>query len=236
MDRCNITLLTLLDFSKAFDKVNHEILLTKLSRLYMFSTSATSFMKSYLSQRSQLVATQSSKSFILSVKRGVPQGSILGPLLFSLYVNDLPNILTKCDMHMYADDVELHVSCPVSQINECVRVCNSELDMVCKWAERNRLSLSPLKSKCTVIHNRSLNTDHMEKHSLNGQQLNYVDRASNLGFTINSTLSWSNHVNCTIGKMYGILRQLNDTKTFLSTKSLDRVAQSNNNLRAKISL
>jgi len=56
-DRCNITLLTLLDFSKAFDTVNHKILLTKLSRLYMFLTSATSFMKSYLSQRSQLVST-----------------------------------------------------------------------------------------------------------------------------------------------------------------------------------
>jgi len=64
IDKCNITLLTLLDFSKAFDMVNHEILFTKLSRLYMFSTSATSFMKSYLFNRSQLVATQSSKSSI----------------------------------------------------------------------------------------------------------------------------------------------------------------------------
>jgi len=88
-------------------------------------------MKSYLSQRSQLVDTQASKSYILSVKRGVPQGSTLGPLLFSLYVIDLPNILTKCDIHMYADDVQLYVSCPVSQINECIRVWNSELDMVC---------------------------------------------------------------------------------------------------------
>jgi len=168
MDRGNITLLTLLDFSKAFDTVNHEILLTKLSRPYMFSTSATSFMKSYLSQRSQLVATQSSKSSFLSVKRGVPQGSILGSLLYSLYVNDLPNILTTCDTHMYTDDVQLYVSCRVSQINECVRVCNSELDMVCKWVERNRLSLRPLKSKCIVIHNRCFNTDHLEKLSLNG--------------------------------------------------------------------
>jgi len=112
---------------------------------------------------------------------------------------------------MYADDVQLYVSCPVSQINECVRVCNSELDMACKWAERYRLSLNPLKSKCIVIHNRSFNTDHLKKLSVNGQQLNYVDSASNLGFTIHSTLSWSNHVNCTIGKIYGILRQLNDT-------------------------
>jgi len=92
-------------------------------------------MKSYLSHRSKLVATQASKSTILTVKRGVPQGFTLGPLLFSLYVNDLPNILTKCDMHMYADDVQLYVSCPASHFNECVRVCNSELDMDCKWAE-----------------------------------------------------------------------------------------------------
>jgi len=131
-------------------------------------------MKSYLSQRSQLVATQSSKSSILSVKRDVPQGTILGPLLFSPYVNDLPNILSKCDMHMYADDVQLYVSCPVSQINECVRVCNSELDMVCKWPERNRLSLNPLKSKCIVIHERSFNTDHLEKLSLNGHLFIYL--------------------------------------------------------------
>jgi len=85
MDRCNITFLTLLDFSKTLDTVNHEILLTKLSRLYMFSTSATSFLKSYLSQRSQLVATQSSKSSILSVKRGVPQVSILD-LSYSVFM------------------------------------------------------------------------------------------------------------------------------------------------------
>jgi len=82
----------------------------------------------------------------------------------------------------------------------CVRVRNSELHLVCKWAERNRLSLKIFKPKCIVIHNQCFNTDHMEKLSLNGQQLNYVDRASNLGFAINSTLSWSNHVNCTIGK------------------------------------
>jgi len=71
-----ITLLTLLNFSEAFDTANHEILLAKI----------TSFLKSYLSQRSQLVATQASKSSLLSVKRGVQQGSILKPLLFSLYV------------------------------------------------------------------------------------------------------------------------------------------------------
>jgi len=64
-------------------------------------------------------------------------------------------------MHTYADDVQLYVSCSVSRINECVRVCNSELDMVCKWAERNKLSLKPLKSKFIVIHNRCFNTDHL---------------------------------------------------------------------------
>jgi len=84
MDSSSITLLTFLDFSKAFNTVSHEILLNKLSRLYMFSTSAAKFMKAYLSQRSQLVATQASKSSILSVKRGVSQGSIPGPLWFSL--------------------------------------------------------------------------------------------------------------------------------------------------------
>jgi len=81
-------------------------------------------------------------------------------------------------MHMFTNEVQLYVSCSVSQINECVRVCNSELDMVCKWAERNKLSLNLLKLKCIVIHNRYFNTDHLENLCLNGQPLNYVHRAT----------------------------------------------------------
>ena len=96
-----------LDLAKAFDCVNHDILLQKLNH-YGIREDVYGWMKSFLCGRTQQVCVQNTFSSRGLITVGVPQGSILGPLLFSIYVNDLPASVNACDIHMFADDTELH--------------------------------------------------------------------------------------------------------------------------------
>jgi len=143
MDTNNIKFFTLLDYSKAFDTVIHEILCIKLKRLCNFSRASVQLICSFLSNRGQSVFLNNVYSSFLCLKRGVPQGSVLGPLLFSVYVNDLHSNMSNCKVHMYADDVQMYVSRPIRRIKECIRVCQTELEIVSKWAKINGLGLNP---------------------------------------------------------------------------------------------
>lgn len=102
IDWNKVSFLIILDHSKAFDTVYHRIFLTKLSKMYNFSSSAVKLIFTDLTERPQGVCFNDLISDFLSLLRGVPQGSVLGPLLFSSYVNDLPCALSNCGIHMYA--------------------------------------------------------------------------------------------------------------------------------------
>ena len=112
IDRGNVNAVVFLDLKKAFDTVDHDILLSKMN-LYGIQGIALDWFRSYLTNRAQRCLVNGSLSRICSLKCGVPQGTILGPLLFLIYINDLPNCLTSCRPRMYADDthIKLHHLC-----------------------------------------------------------------------------------------------------------------------------
>ena len=116
MDRKQITALVLLDLSKAFDSIDHSLLLIKLRSLG-FSNRAVDWFKSYLSRRSQIVRIGTTLSEPHLTTHGVPQGSILGPVLFNIYINDLPLVPNICSLESYVDDSKLYISFPVKDID-----------------------------------------------------------------------------------------------------------------------
>ena len=207
-DNKQITFLVLLDHSKAFDTVDHAMLCFKLKHLFKYSSSATNLIISYLTKRYQYVQSGNVKSSFLPVIQGVPQGSILGPLLFSIYANDLPNQIHKANIRMYADDVQIYISCLPDSVNSCVNDLNIELNRIYLWASANSLTINPTKSKCIIIGKNKLIPESNPNIILNNQQIEIVKSAKNLGIIINNKLTWTNHVNMTCGRVSSMLRSL----------------------------
>ena len=149
IDEKKTTAVVLLDMSKAFDTINHGILLNKLVDIGI-SPSCVAWFTSYLSDRRQVVRINSELSDPLPVVSGVPQGSILGPILFSIYVNDLPLVPRSCLTESYVDDTKLYISFPVHDWAKAVADLNADLLHIRNWCFENRLLLNPDKTKLIV--------------------------------------------------------------------------------------
>ena len=132
------TELVFLDLTKAFDTVNHSILLYKLER-YGIRGIVNNFFGSFLSNRNQYVTINNTNSSLKSIDIGVPQGSILGPLLFLIYINDIPNSV-KCTPRLFADDTCLLIGAPSTTILE--NQLKDDLNNICNWISANNLTLN----------------------------------------------------------------------------------------------
>ena len=156
IDLGNFIAVVFLDLKKAFDTVDHEILLTKLF-FYGIQGTAYNWFKSYLDNRKQQCFVNGSLSNVTSIKCGVPQGTILGPLLFILYINDLPKCLLHSQSRMYADDTSLsYAAQDTNRIETCL---NEDLDRISTWLSVNKLTLNMNKTEFMLIGSRQkLNT------------------------------------------------------------------------------
>ena len=155
----------------------------------------------------------------------MPQGSILGPLFFSLYVNDLPGYLLNCKIHLYADDVQLCLNSPVNDISRAVDCLNGELARIFLWATANGLCLNPGKSKCILLHRRSDVPTIPRDVVLNGEKVEIVHATRNLGIIFNSNLTWDDHINSLVGQTYIKLRTLWSTQLYIPLKTRILIAK-----------
>ena len=131
LDDSELTILVLIDYSKAFDTINHRILFAKLKALG-FHSDAISWIVAYLTDRKQKVKTLKDESGWEHVMNGVPQGSVIGPLLFSIMVYDLKDSIKECDYHMHADDTQAYKKTTLDRINFTINRINEDLKRTIK--------------------------------------------------------------------------------------------------------
>jgi len=172
------------------------------------------FVKNYTGDRKQFVACNGITSHALNVKNGVPQGSVLGPLLFSLFINDLPICLFNSKCRLYADDAQLIISGPVAKISELIAKLNNDLDAL--WSKNNGLRLNASKSQALVIYSKSIDTTNLPKIKMDGSEISFVDKVKNLGIIINKNLTWYDHISFIAQLIFGKLRKLWKFSHFLS--------------------
>ena len=151
MDIGNTPVTVFLNLSKAFDTLNFDILLSKL-RYYGVSGVAFDVMKTYLTGQKQYVIFGETKSNFTNTTMGIPQGSILGPLLFSICINDLITVSEKFNFLMYADDTTLYFNVENFTQNEFENECKFELTKLTNWLQHNKLFLNIEKTRCLHFH------------------------------------------------------------------------------------
>jgi hypothetical protein len=219
LDNGNLPVAIYIDLSKAFDTIDHDILLAKLN-FYGIKDTSLMWFSNYLRNRTQYVSFKDTSSELLPNDIGVPQGSILGPLLFIIYVNDLCNVTQKFTPILYADDTTLEA--PLCSFNYLQKsdssnaslLMNSELSKISQWLSVNKLSMNTTKSKYMVFHLPQTNQNRLPDLNIciNNIQLERVTEFNFLGITLDETLSWKPHINkvCNkIAKSIGVIKRLN---------------------------
>ena len=207
MDQKKVTILTLCDLSKAFDSVSHEILLSKCTKLNIDNF----WFNSYMHDRTQSVHLSDTLSNKLNVDYGAPHGSVLGPILFSIYVNNLAGILNVCSLIQYADDTQFLQTDTVNNLEDLISKTEDALHNVKQYFPRNGLILNSKKTQCIFIGNRQplLRIPPNTFIHCDGNRIYPSTHVKNLGVYFDRYMLFDLHITELTKKIMGTLMYIN---------------------------
>ena len=217
LDAKTPTLAVYIDFKKAFDCVQHPVLLNKLSQLNLDS-SVINWVDSYLSDRKQRVFANNTYSSFLSVTQGVPQGSVLGPLFHIVYANDISKAVKNCDVALYADNTVLYTA--NRNFNDSVKKLQNDVASLSNWCQANGIRANTDKTKIMVFGSATCLKKLPDFDVKIGNfSLSKVSSYRYLGVTLDEHLNYNLHVNKIINSVTAKLKQFRRMRSFLNTKA-----------------
>lgn len=215
LDNKEVMISVQLDYTRAFEMVIYICLLQKMQLLFRFSKLACLFFSSFLHGRSQIVKYNNHFSKRQTITRGLPQGSVLSPLLYSIFSNDLTRVIKHCSARAYADDTQLKISGPRSSINLLIMKLNEDLNAVNAWSAQNGLVLNPTKSQAIYFARNPI--PNMPQPSIGDTPIEYFDVLMNLGVKFDRALTMEAHINLICSRIYFGLRKFYQIKRFIPT-------------------
>jgi len=206
-----------IDLQKAFDTVDHNILLQKLHH-YGIRGKAYDILKSYLCGRAPCTKVNNIESSYISVNHGVPQGSVLGPLLFILCINDLHNSIKNSKTIHFADDTT--IICQEKLLKKLNKKINHDLALLVQWLRANKISLNTSKTVIVLFKNKCKPVTKKMNFRLSGQVLEPSSSAKYLGITIDKNLLWDHEIHNLAAKLSRSVGFLSKLRHFLDYKTL----------------
>ena len=226
-DDKKVSVIALLDLSAAFDTIDHEILIQRLKDDFGFNGNVLSWFASYLNERTQCVKINNVFSTDVTLPYGVPQGSVLGPLLYTLYTAPLGKLIKNYDLnyHFYADDTQLYLSIEPSNVHDLIFTLEQCIEDVKNWMHVNKLKLNDDKTEAILINPKKyeIDNDHL---SIGEEKVKFANYAKNLGVYIDENLSMNCHITNISKAVYLEIRKLKHMSKFVNESSLKTLATS----------
>lgn len=222
MDKNQITVLVLFDLSKAFEYVDHKVILISLHELG-FSLEVISWFFSYLSNRLQSILNERGTPIeLLKTSSGVPQGSVLGPILFLIVINSVARWINFCKYGLIADDMYIYHHCLVYQLQDAVQRVTADSQAIADWARSHSLMINLTKTTAMILGSngklKQLQFVEVRPILVDNTVIPYVNSAKCLGLVINQNLSWNSHILQTTRKVNYALHSLKVRKNIYSTE------------------
>ncbi len=227
MDNKQLSIVVFIDLSTAFDSVQHETLLQKI-RDFGASPAVYTWFKSYLSDRLQYVRIRTISSEVAPLKYGIPQGSVLSPFLFNIYTNGLPSTPKSCRLESYVDDSKSFLSFSISTMDRSLTAIEEDLQgmvLVFEWCCNNSLLINPDKTKMLVVGSRKLlqQLETRPKLKFIAKTLIPVTEVKDLGITLDSYLTYNEHIQALSSSCLSKLGQISRVKHIFDESTLAKI-------------